>query len=842
MWGTSSYYLGSAKDHQSSETGLLSSLSAMSSPPSAIKSLGNEFSLFDHLDTSTNGFMTVDALESYWESLGIDNTKQVLSDLGLPETETDVDVQQLSKLLMEEISQYHEFVSFPALRAAIISLQQEVLAVKSTLDNVVRERDKLRTDLQDAKHRTSLIAIEIDEQNARQEKERAEELKITQKLQEDQMRDFQTKIELLQLEAQSKIDSLQIILQNTTDQFKQIELDLKEDLNKLQKENHQLQSENSSLTEKSLEAQKLFKTMQYESNNIKELKLKLNLLENESVDLNISNREELTLKVKELVVTNKSLKDRNDELEHKIEVLGHQEHQKSPNTKSQSVYNLQYDKGIENNSKPLLHISAESDSDLNDVKSEIIKIIYQKDHFCQENKILRNFQDAYSELKKQNEYLRTKLYELDPFGCHDDNPPSNIVPDILIIGKEADSKNHLDILRSSPDGQEGDLLEHSRSLCCSACDISTEQRRTLEALGKEKTQLLKNNQQLQESLNLMNSEFESMENYWQDKLNDERKFYEGQLQENEEQFRELEVKMKEYEELLLRGDNKNNEGMKFDGLSMIDEQREEEEQINVWEQEISNLKKEIENIKCEHEQYLDKLQEDLKICLDDVHSEKSVINCDTKSEFATNIQSNTCAFESFDENHLQKLKVKIEEDCKQLLQKKSQLENDIKQLSKQDCFVTMIPSSLSTNETQENIHHPLVDAYEAILSDIHHEKQDLEKQFSSLQNPMDIKSVQERLGHQVSRCSHLQSALVRERIDTENNIAAFHAEHQDEVVQLESLVTQSQNLLVKQNRKFIKQMEKLTTLESTIGRLIETNLSLTKDLNNVIQSFNNKKT
>ena len=49
----------------------------------------------------------------------------------------------------------------------------------------------------------------------------------------------------------------------------------------------------------------------------------------------------------------------------------------------------------------------------------------------------------------------------------------------------------------------------------------------------------------------MQSEFESMEDYWQGKMSEERTFYEDQVKVNESQFKELEMRMKEYEDLLV---------------------------------------------------------------------------------------------------------------------------------------------------------------------------------------------------------------------------------------------------------------------------------------------------
>ena len=70
-------------------------------------------------------------------------------------------------------------------------------------------------------------------------------------------------------------------------------------------------------------------------------------------------------------------------------------------------------------------------------------------------------------------------------------------------------------------------------------------------------------------MDLMKEEFESMEDYWQNKLDDERKFYEEQLKTNENQFKELENRMKEYDEVLITLDDNKQEDN--DTLSTIDE-------------------------------------------------------------------------------------------------------------------------------------------------------------------------------------------------------------------------------------------------------------------------------
>ena len=60
-----------------------------------------------------------------------------------------------------------------------------------------------------------------------------------------------------------------------------------------------------------------------------------------------------------------------------------------------------------------------------------------------------------------------------------------------------------------------------------------------------------------------------MEDYWQNKLDDERKFYEGLLKTNERQFKDLENRMKEYDEVLASIDKTKDD--ESDALSTIEE-------------------------------------------------------------------------------------------------------------------------------------------------------------------------------------------------------------------------------------------------------------------------------
>ena len=104
------------------------------------------------------------SLLSYWESIDVFSGSQILTDLGLSSKSSSLDLAQLSNLLNSElvenedirrlvmhivrISMHYNITRIPGAMAAITTLQHEVVFIRKDLDNIVSERDKLRSDLQ----------------------------------------------------------------------------------------------------------------------------------------------------------------------------------------------------------------------------------------------------------------------------------------------------------------------------------------------------------------------------------------------------------------------------------------------------------------------------------------------------------------------------------------------------------------------------------------------------------------------------------------------------------------------------------------------------------------------
>ena len=90
------------------------------------------------------------------------------------------------------------------------------------------------------------------------------------------------------------------------------------------------------------------------------------------------------------------------------------------------------------------------------------------------------------------------------------------------------------------------------------------------------------NSDLKESLELMRHEFEEMENYWQKKIEDERSFYDKQIKLEEGHFRDLELRILEYDERFSTDQPKN--------LFTIEEDECLEDEVAILEGELEELR------------------------------------------------------------------------------------------------------------------------------------------------------------------------------------------------------------------------------------------------------------
>ena len=228
--------------------------------------------------------------------------------------------------------------------------------------------------------------------------------------------------------------------------------------------------------------------------------------------------------------------------------------------------NLSKDQGNKIDVLQLERQCKDLEDQLDQVKHQIVKIVTDKNDFSKENAVLKNYQIAFTSLTEQNSFLKQKL-EMNTTMLDASFEGSFKIPDTD---------------RTSPDGQE---KEKEQALFKSTIEYETELKTLVDKVTvlmeeknlnneklKDLNSLQEKNKELEESLDMIREEFENMEDYWEKKLNDERSFYEEQLKMSETQFKELEQRLKEYDEVMMKtSDSRELQTADDDKLSTIEE-------------------------------------------------------------------------------------------------------------------------------------------------------------------------------------------------------------------------------------------------------------------------------
>jgi len=318
-----------------------------------------------------------------------------------------------------------------------------------------------------------------------------------------------------------------------------------------------------------------------------------------------------------------------------------------------------------------------------------------------------------------------------------------------------------------------------------------------------------------------------MEDYWEKKLNDERTFYEEQLKMSETQFKELEHRLKEYDEVLMKtSDSKDVQDVDDDKLSTIEETFSLECQISDWEEEILNLKNELKEKETIHKNdvlkmntiYEIKIKEketeaqlyknklaDLQMSINQSQTEsqtdsdklweraksyKDITNHQTSNSASTGPQSLPCELVS--EAHrevrrLQQLRRHIQEECDHLLLRKISLEEAER---RKDCVTETLECKTRSSDK------------------------------------MIINSINQKLSQQSAKCHLLQDAMKLQKNSFEKLLSQINNQHKQQISEYESLIKSGQDI----NRKYIQknqeQVEKLVLSENVIEQLVSENETL----------------
>ncbi|XP_053316599.1 ninein-like protein isoform X1 [Spea bombifrons] len=278
--------------------------------PSLLSNIGG-IHLFSSTDDGT-GFGNPEQIVIIWEEEGIEDSKDILMSLDF-NLEEQVNLLDLTTALDNELIATKN----PIHLAALASYKHELQYQHGQIDQVTKERDKIKQDLEKAEKRNLQLAEEVDDHNS-----------VMEQLNESKIRDleqeYRQKLTTIRSELEKERDQ---VLQNTDQEMTKMEADLakyqteeaflRDKLNLSIKENSRLQKEMNEIVGKLSESESQVVQLQATVEHIQKEK---GVAYSHGPDLLIQ-EERFAEIIKEYEVQCRELRDRNDELLIQLETL-----------------------------------------------------------------------------------------------------------------------------------------------------------------------------------------------------------------------------------------------------------------------------------------------------------------------------------------------------------------------------------------------------------------------------------------------------------------------------------------------------------------------------------------
>lgn len=279
-----------------------------STTTSSLVSMCSGLRLFCSVDNGT-GFAFPEQLIALWTQEGIQNGREVLQSLDFSVDEK-VNLLELTWALENELM----MVSGTTQQAALACYRQELRFLQGQVEQMVRERDKARKDLEKAEKRNLEFVKEMDDCHSALEQ-------LTEKKIKQVEQGYRERLSLLRSEVEVEHELFweqalrqRASLEKDLEHLQAEEASLREKLTLALKENSRLQKEIIEVVEKLSESEKLVLKLQNDLQFV--LKDKL---EPQSTELAQEERFEEVLKEYELKC--RDLQDQNDELQAALEDL-----------------------------------------------------------------------------------------------------------------------------------------------------------------------------------------------------------------------------------------------------------------------------------------------------------------------------------------------------------------------------------------------------------------------------------------------------------------------------------------------------------------------------------------
>ncbi|KAK9508084.1 hypothetical protein O3M35_007825 [Rhynocoris fuscipes] len=423
----------------------------------------------------------------------------------------------------------------------------------------------------------------------------------------------------------------------------------------------------------------------------------------------------------------------------------------------------------------------ELESELERVREKIVTILTERKACTEENCALKL--KLHNIMKHTSQLDEGLLNEMVSLSNH---------TNINEISSTKSINNSLKCLDSALN-EESAHEKHMECLNCLKIKSETENLNLeINRLNEEKDALTKRCGELETSLELMRIEYEKTEDYWESKLEEERRLFELDQQQSDEKFAELEAKIQEYSAELSAEESRR------PVLPPIEEDF-LERQFTDLEEEFRTYRLESSREIAEKELEIKQLKETIDILKSsrviDVKDEEVQTNSLETTKYASKFKHTTTS-SSKDMRYPRqryeicwcgrgKIQDKMKSEIENLVQRKHVLINQITNLQ---------ANAQLANPRLENI-----------------------QIFQSLSN---------RLRQQEIRCRDLQNALKQQNKQTEQIIQKAWERHKTDLATIQQSLVVTQEKLNQQTKSTKQQLERLAMADGLVKDLVQENSHL----------------
>ncbi|XP_078086315.1 ninein-like protein [Mustelus asterias] len=273
--------------------------------------------LFAGLDDGT-GYASSEQIIDMWQEDGIKNSKEILETLDF-DVEEKVNLADLTKALENELLASKNGIH----QAALTCYKNEVNCLQGQIQQLHKERDKVKVDLDRAEKRNVQLAKEVDDRHATMELRNETKIKHLDQGYKEKVAAIKLEMDREQELMTQQVNTQRAELEHEIDSLRSEEIHFQEKLKLSMKENSRLQKELVGTVEKLTESEKLVSRLQKDLDYM--LKEKFGALDHPNLEI-FGEEQRFSELIMEYEQQCRELRDRNDELQSEMQVLHSQLH------------------------------------------------------------------------------------------------------------------------------------------------------------------------------------------------------------------------------------------------------------------------------------------------------------------------------------------------------------------------------------------------------------------------------------------------------------------------------------------------------------------------------------